>query len=46
MVYGNSEPEAVRSVQALALNVLADRVREDVDAAPERDLVVCFACAR
>jgi predicted RNase H-like HicB family nuclease len=46
MVYGNSQPEAVRSVQALALHVLADRVSHDTTAAPERELVVCLACAR
>ena len=46
MVYGNSQPEAVRSVQALALHVLADRVSHDTAAAPERELVVCLACAR
>lgn len=46
MVYGNSKPEAVRSVQALALHVLAERVSHGVDVASERDLVVCLACAR
>jgi predicted RNase H-like HicB family nuclease len=30
MVYGNSETEAVRSVQAMALHVLADRVGNTV----------------
>jgi hypothetical protein len=45
MVYGNSETEAVRSVQALALHVLADRVSKDTATAPERELVVSFTCA-
>jgi predicted RNase H-like HicB family nuclease len=44
MVYGNSRPEAVRSVQALALHVLADRVGQDTSAAPEQELVVCLNC--
>ncbi len=46
MVYGNSKPEAMRSVQALALRVLADRVSLDTAAAPEDELVLCFACAQ
>jgi predicted RNase H-like HicB family nuclease len=46
MAYGNTEPEAVRSVHALAFHVLADQIAHDTTAAPERELVVCFACAR
>lgn len=46
MVYGESKPEAIRSVQALALHVLADRVSHDPIPAEERDLVVCLACTR
>jgi predicted RNase H-like HicB family nuclease len=42
MVYGKSRVEAVRSVQALALHVLADRLGRDTNEPPERDLVVCL----
>jgi predicted RNase H-like HicB family nuclease len=42
MVYGKSRVEAVRSVQALALHVLADRLGQDTNEPPERDLVVCL----
>jgi len=42
MVYGKSKVEAVRSVQTLALHVLADRLGQDTDEPPERDLVVCL----
>jgi predicted RNase H-like HicB family nuclease len=42
MVYGKSKVEAVRSVQALALHVLADRLGQDTDEPPERELVVCL----
>jgi predicted RNase H-like HicB family nuclease len=45
MVYGNSETEAVRAVQAWALHVLAERVGNDTTLAPERELVVSFTCA-
>ncbi len=45
MVYGNSETEAVRAVQALALHVLAERVGKDTTLAAERELVVSFTCA-
>jgi len=43
MAYGNSEEEAIRSVQALALHVLADRVSQGT---ADKDLVVSFACSR
>jgi predicted RNase H-like HicB family nuclease len=46
MAYGNSEEEAVRSVQGLAFHVLGDQFAHGTSAAPERELVVCFACAR
>jgi predicted RNase H-like HicB family nuclease len=42
MVYGKSKVEAVRSVEALALHVLADRVGQDTYEPPERELVVCL----
>jgi predicted RNase H-like HicB family nuclease len=46
MAYGDTETEAVRSVHALAFHVLADKIAHDTAAAPERELVVCLACAR
>jgi predicted RNase H-like HicB family nuclease len=46
MAYGNSQPEAVRSAQALALHVLADRVSHDTAVAPASELVVCLSCIR
>lgn len=39
MAYGKTKPEAVRTVQALALRVLADRV-ENAKAAPTREFSV------
>jgi predicted RNase H-like HicB family nuclease len=43
MVYGSTRPEAVRSVRALALHVLADRAGQDTSL-PEQDLVVTLKC--
>jgi predicted RNase H-like HicB family nuclease len=46
MVYGASEPEAVRLVKALALHVVADGLSDGAVPEPETELVVCFSCAR
>jgi predicted RNase H-like HicB family nuclease len=46
MAYGNSQEEAVRAVHALAFHVLGDQIAHDTSAPAERELVVCFACAR
>lgn len=46
MAYGDTEPEAVRSVHALAFRVLADRIADDTTHAPARELVVCLNYTR
>jgi len=45
MVYGKTRTDAVRSVYALALRVLADRI-ERTKKAPARELEVSFARSR
>jgi predicted RNase H-like HicB family nuclease len=45
MVYGKTRAEAVRSVYALALRVLADRI-ERTKRAPAREFDVSFARSR
>jgi predicted RNase H-like HicB family nuclease len=47
MVYGDSKEAVVRSVYALALRVLADKVTDNLADAPnEMNQELCFACAR
>jgi hypothetical protein len=45
MVYGKTRADAVRSVYALALRVLADRI-ERTRKAPAKDLELSFARSR
>jgi len=45
MVYGKTKPEAIRSVRALALRVLADRV-ESAKASPAREFSVSLEQSR
>ena len=45
MVYGRTKQEAVRSVRALALRVLADRI-ERAKSSPSREFSVSLARAR
>jgi hypothetical protein len=45
MVYGKTKVDAVRSVYALALRVLADRI-ERTRKAPVKDLELSFARSR
>lgn len=44
MAYGKTRADAIRSVHALALRVLADRITQEVNQAPANELVVSFAC--
>jgi hypothetical protein len=45
MVYGKTRADAVRSVYALALRVLADRIERERKA-PAKDLELSFARSR